>query len=78
MIEQKEVEGMTEPVLYRSEEQAFECRHLKRTPIMQPTEVLRMVETVRVQRLLMPHEQGPGRSRCFRASPFGRRCPRRG
>jgi hypothetical protein len=60
MIEQKEVEDLIRPVLYRAEADVFECRHLQRSPILQPTEVLRVVESAKVSRLLAPHEMSLG------------------
>jgi hypothetical protein len=44
-------------VMYRSKAEACECLHLKRSPILRPTEALRPVKVMEPRStLLLPHE----------------------
>jgi hypothetical protein len=57
-METRELESLAEALLYRSEADAVGCKHLRRSPLIRPSEVLRPVAIAPQKSvLLLPHEQ---------------------
>lgn len=59
MIEEKEVEGLVEPVLYRGEAEVFECRHLRRAILVRATQTLRIMQPQSLPHVVLAAPQPP-------------------